>query len=679
MSPGFLERLGRSSSTTTSKQLFPPAPSSKLIVVREMRASTSLPTLSGHSSSLDWSLALSELAVDVSNMLQFTPAAAAAALLTAVLKTTVAVKINQERCMRIGERAARSLASLGLQMEGKWESAPQSLLDNLYALERTLSGLQECMRRISQANWRKRLLSKPQIEDTLQQCEARLDEALQAFQFTSLIQIHYIVGKQDRATSSDPAIVSASAVELTPSRQEDEMGKFLAKLKEPEDEFGYRRYHASDVLISKTRSRRIGWFSEISEASANGNKVIVKAYTGPREETLKQWYQDIKRLRNIYHGCFPQLLGYSGGTTTPFILLSNAPKQDVISYLQAWWTPQLKLADGTRAILEAYQDIAAAMLYVQQQLSLDNQQAKEFIRNATYGVDHNCSLVLGLPAHVDDDAVARRWTAVVGEATLRRTIFYHYLRFLEKASSSITTRNTVRESILECICLINELVLYNSSAVLLPEEVQQALDSGDVLALPKLRTLAYARADGRSIFQSTISVYPFAYNDFSLGDVGIGSFGIPGAFVNAGNILELEAADSLSLEYTERCFQRQPDTTYPASDAWMSRGELQFALDTLNDNETAHVHSVSLMPIHSAWLLFLKWARPLAEKIGVEPQDLRMVIRLGGPQPIAAREHELADNRFSDEFAEDIWRSSSMTAVALFEVGFLRIEAEDLA
>ncbi|KAI0052477.1 hypothetical protein FA95DRAFT_1325870 [Auriscalpium vulgare] len=412
------------SSSTSSK-------SSKVLAVREKRAATLTP-ISSRSSALDWSITLAELAGDFSNMLQSTPAAAAAALLTAVLKTIAAVKVNQEQCLRIGERAARALAALGVQMEGKWDTAPQSLLDNLYALESTLSGLQDSMRRLSQANWRKRLLSKSQIEDTLQQCELRLDEALQCFQFTSLIQIHYAFGsRQDRCVSNGDLTVAMSSDVPEPAPSTTTAGgleEFLATLREPEDDFGFRRYHPSEVVLSKPNPWRSGWFSELSDAQALGSKAVVKGYTGTREEALKHWYQDVKRLRNIYHPRFPQLLGYSNGKApTPFIILSSAPKQDVVSYLQAWWTPQLSLTDSTLALLRAYRDISGAVLYAQQQLSLDNQGMKEFIRNATYAVDHNQSLILGLPVQIDDNFVQQRWTKVVGDAYLPRTIFYHYL------------------------------------------------------------------------------------------------------------------------------------------------------------------------------------------------------------------------------------------------------------
>ncbi|KAI0052491.1 hypothetical protein FA95DRAFT_1601851 [Auriscalpium vulgare] len=301
----FLECMGLHSSTTLSRSSTPTAESSKVIAFRQKRtpAVATLPDCT----SFDWIITLAELACDISNVLQSTPAAAAAALLMAILKAVAAVKVGQERCMRITKRATQALSQLGAQMEGKWDSAPQSLLDNIYALESTLSEIQDSMCRISQANWRKRLLSRAQIDDMLQQCEVGLHDALQGFQFTSLIQIHYAVGTQCHdgcVFNGGHAIATPSAGvrSLAPSQSmntSNEFDDFLATLREAEDVLGFRRYHPSEVILSKVHVWQGGWFSELSDANLNGRKVVVKGYTFIREDALKQWYQDVKRLRNL--------------------------------------------------------------------------------------------------------------------------------------------------------------------------------------------------------------------------------------------------------------------------------------------------------------------------------------------------------------------------------------------
>ena len=47
-----------------------------------------------------------------------------------------AVKSNRDDCFRLARRAARLLIDLGRRMEGKWESAPPALLENVRDFER---------------------------------------------------------------------------------------------------------------------------------------------------------------------------------------------------------------------------------------------------------------------------------------------------------------------------------------------------------------------------------------------------------------------------------------------------------------------------------------------------------------------------------------------------------------
>ncbi|KAI0045360.1 hypothetical protein FA95DRAFT_126237 [Auriscalpium vulgare] len=475
---GFLkiERLRRPGSSISEQRRLSPTvdPSSKVIAIRENcapAATTAFPSRTP----LDWSIALAELAGDISNMLQSTPAAAAAALVTTVLKTIAAVKVNQQRCMRIARRATQALSRLGVQMAGKWDSAPQGLLDSLLELENALRGVQDSMRRISQANWRQRLLSKSQIEDILQQCEAGLDEALQAF-FSSLIQIHYAVGVQQGATVDASAVAKQSSEHAASTTSTaGELEDFLATLREPEDDFGFRRYHQSDVVLSKVHALRSGWFSELSDADLNGRKVVVKGYTGNREDALREWYRDIKRLRN-FHPRFPQLLGYSGGKTpAPFILLSYAPKQDIVSYLKRWWTPQVSAAEGALAILRAHRDIAGAVLYAQQQLSMNQESTRELIMNATYTIDEDQNLLLGLSFRVEDP-----WDMIIiPEASLQNTMFYRYMQILEQALLNQPVSD-IRKNVEDSIYLTH-ILAFDSPDIPISEQLDRALDDGDAL------------------------------------------------------------------------------------------------------------------------------------------------------------------------------------------------------
>jgi len=45
------------------------------------------------------------------------------------------IKTNQRDCVLLAQRAARLLMDLGRRMEGKWEDAPLSLLENIREFE----------------------------------------------------------------------------------------------------------------------------------------------------------------------------------------------------------------------------------------------------------------------------------------------------------------------------------------------------------------------------------------------------------------------------------------------------------------------------------------------------------------------------------------------------------------
>ncbi len=117
---------------------------------------------SSGNNALDWVVTSSQIAANVSAMLPFPPTMAAATLLLAILQIiTVSnsfllvlvsnrvtfgpiicahtspqdIKSNQQECFRLAHRAARLLTALGRRMEGKWDDAPESLLENIREFE----------------------------------------------------------------------------------------------------------------------------------------------------------------------------------------------------------------------------------------------------------------------------------------------------------------------------------------------------------------------------------------------------------------------------------------------------------------------------------------------------------------------------------------------------------------
>lgn len=96
---------------------------------------------------------------EVADMTQFPPARAVANLLLAVCealevrrcfclfprrqvgpltwgRSRQGVRRNKDQCRRLAERAAGILLDVGEHMEGRWESAPESLVENLSKFEK---------------------------------------------------------------------------------------------------------------------------------------------------------------------------------------------------------------------------------------------------------------------------------------------------------------------------------------------------------------------------------------------------------------------------------------------------------------------------------------------------------------------------------------------------------------
>jgi hypothetical protein len=117
------------------------------------------------------------------------------------------IKTNQQDCVRLAQRAARLLMDLGRRMEGKWEDAPQSLLENIRELEawvsrtralsslptphvllffrgflRTLLSMRDFMLKAAQTKWISRLVAKTRIQEALMQFDQQLRDAATSFQ-----------------------------------------------------------------------------------------------------------------------------------------------------------------------------------------------------------------------------------------------------------------------------------------------------------------------------------------------------------------------------------------------------------------------------------------------------------------------------------------------------------------
>jgi len=284
----------------------------------------------------------------------------------------------------------------------------------------TLRSIHKFVFQLTKMNSFRRGLEKSRIQDALLQHEQKLNEAERRFQYSSLMEmrcdiraIHTMIGA---SSNNPPGISDQSVVTNTMSRSEalpslggypskcsvssykvvnqfrdyaklpssaipipTEEGEFLANVTGETDEFGFRRYHQSDVVIRKSNCKAVGWFSGTSDADVCGRKVTIKRYNGEKNLALKQWVRDIKALRNLHHENLPQILGYSDGKApVPFILLASVQSRDFAQVMRSALATY-SLADFAILILKTCREVASAIAHAKQQLSLSEQDAHDFV------------------------------------------------------------------------------------------------------------------------------------------------------------------------------------------------------------------------------------------------------------------------------------------------------------
>ncbi|KAG6812613.1 hypothetical protein H0H92_001832 [Tricholoma furcatifolium] len=243
--------------------------------------------------------------------------------------------------------AAVSIALLILQtvqMDGKWDSAPPTLLRNLEKFRKTLSSIHEFMTALSDITWMRRFMKKATIDNAIQDYSGQLDDAAQSFQIATLIDIHYAVSNrfnERQALISDgpsqPPSYSSRASDSTNSfsileseSRSDSLplvespveaeGWTISDLRdektavvfaEPEDEEyeivsddvmfarGFRRYHQSEVHLRGKSKLKNGWWAGASPVEVDGRPSLIKRYEGPTELALRAWMEDVKILQNV--------------------------------------------------------------------------------------------------------------------------------------------------------------------------------------------------------------------------------------------------------------------------------------------------------------------------------------------------------------------------------------------
>ncbi|KAI0265498.1 hypothetical protein BGY98DRAFT_939525 [Russula aff. rugulosa BPL654] len=325
----------------------------------------------------DWMVTSAQIASNVSSMLQFPPTMAATTVLLSVLQIIADVKTNQQDCVQLAQRAARLLMDLGRRMEGKWEDAPQSLLENIRELEARANEMDQSIG------------GKDEHTGSVDAFDQQLKDAAMSFQVRR--QIH--------------CFTDLGAMKLN-----------------------FRRYHQSDVIVRKANRKAVGWFEGTSEA-----------HTGAMGERHKDVEESSVRVcaiilvasnadaRHGSHENLPQILGYSDGMAqTPFILLANVQCRDLASTMRSALTTR-SLANCASLILKT-----SAIAHAQQQLSLSESDAQDFIDHATYSIDSDNNVIVGLPPPREGWVTARSYC--LEESLSDRAL--HYLKEVMNAEEA---------------------------------------------------------------------------------------------------------------------------------------------------------------------------------------------------------------------------------------------------
>ncbi|TDL27145.1 hypothetical protein BD410DRAFT_836216 [Rickenella mellea] len=619
---------------------------------------------------------IATLTINVSDMMQFVPVRAAATIVLVILDTIQRIESNKDACFRLARRAARTLMDLKLQMEGKWDDAPKALIDNIARFESTLLSIRDYMLELAKVKWMGRFLQKATIEADLDNYDNLLNEAERSFQLVSLIEIHYAVGmlrsskvesksdaetRDTQHTTEPPPSYSQTAAIIT-SEETQESCHLERSKPDPEpkpdpetfqsdaslqvcsmdthvkrfeedlaglDDYGFKRYHQSEVrLRSNLRSTDPFW-SGSSVADAGGQKSIVKRYEGGKDDATKRWLHDVKTLRNLYHPNLPQMVGFSDEKSqTPFILLAKVQLRDVNAFM--WTAVQTQsLASCTNTLLRTYRDISSAILYAQCQLSLSESQAQDFVAEASYSLDGDNNVIVGLPPPKSGFWITARSYLNVNVGTQALPDQAHIENFADDTSSKDPIDVQKKYNHL-CALVRNLLPKSNESPELLPTVEELIVDDDDEPAsIKKLRSVNLRSGAHDLCWHEGVHNCKVT---FSAGDIGYVPRGQQGfdTFVKICNVFsDMQMSMTLVNETTGRRNQWvngfiEREDLYPFMLPFEVEG---WVLALMPQTEaTVYVrHHARFSSVNDAWYFLLREAKDLADSAGVKPHELMLI------------------------------------------------------
>ncbi|KAI0289124.1 hypothetical protein BC826DRAFT_636418 [Russula brevipes] len=635
---------------------------------------------------IDWTVTALKTLSDVSPV---PPLTVATNVVLSILQLVSDIKTNQQGCLSLAQRATELLMFLQKRMEGKGD-APQSLLDDIREFEETLRSIHKFMCQLSQMSLIRRGFEKSSIQEQLVQHEQKLEGARWRFQLSLSIETRYALSAFSGAPSNNtpriayqgiianpmgsleapsslagyPSKCPVSSFEVVdqfhghgkspspahPIPTEEE--EFLADMIGDTDEFGFHRYHQSDVIIRKSNRKTIGWFQGSSDADVCGRKMTIKRYDEEKDLALKQWVRDIKALRHLQfvtvrclvasvakslhvsHENLPQMLGYSNGKTPiPFILLAGVQNRALDEVMRSVLTTR-GLADCASLILRT-----SAIAHAQRQLSLSEIDAQCFIEHATYSIDSDNAVIVGLPP----SCVVWNRLSYGGLKSSVEAYVIQILREFVVAESSVLQVRPHKAMTFNRYERLLDLLYFlfpgRGERLALSSELEDLLDGVDEdnpLTLSALRAVSKHQSQSVRLLRGRYLVRSLKPGDY--GYITGHSMDFSN-FVVLGNVQDGECVDEMKhvvgeADCTMFMCRHDPVTCHrsdlPAGASSVADERECWEVPLLEEDAGVRVcHKTGLASAKSAWEFLVTHGASLASRHGIEPQALVLVTRYG--------------------------------------------------
>ncbi|KAG2035504.1 hypothetical protein BDR03DRAFT_962428 [Suillus americanus] len=578
-------------------------------------------------------------------------------------------------------------------MRGRYHEAPEALLRNLDRFESVLISIHQFMRKLADSKWSDRFLRKSSIDDALVEYMRMLEEAAQAFQLATLINIHLAVSSLRGNTASNAAAERAidalpppayhevlngpdsvvieirspgivGAAECTVADSDPLAAAGGESLSPPEkrltdhylsvelsshtlDDHGFRRYHQSEVILRGRSRLQDRWWAGATEVQVQGQRALIKKYDDDKDHAYSKWLRDVKVLQNLYHPNLPQMLGFSDERApTPFILLANVQTQSPQALVREMLRSS-SLGTSIELLLRFYRDLADTATYVQRQLNLDESKVQDFIEASSLRVDSLKTLVVGLPPPRDGEWYTARNYGLAHtllDACLRMLpnngrVTYSY----DKGEEFVTEE--MQKKINHLVTLARALLPSGRQVPVLPTQLEALIEETESetpsLTLRQIRDLTWNAegAHGHTWYERNVPA-----DKFSVGDIGyIPVGGDFGSFVLLSNVIK-DGKAILRLSQRSHgehwCWEhvpihRQPLQAYELPEAvagW------PVAVPPYSQIDVVVVHEAFVSSVKDAWQYLLKNGKGHAADSGIRPEDLILVTHVGTHQDFYVRD-----------------------------------------